>query len=96
MSPMLPLVINKVVRSILKYKKQTEKSKYTADLLRSAEQRINFVYMMLMIAFEAAILIYILINTWDDSRFWFGGMAAGILLAGIIINALFRKKTIRG
>ena len=42
-------------------KEQTNQSKYTADLFRSAEQRINFVYMMLMIAFEVSVGIYILI-----------------------------------
>lgn len=77
---------------ILNNKKISNQSKYTRDLLRSAEQRINFIYLMLMIALEAAALIYILLNDWDDTRFYFGLRAGFILLPGIIINVVFRKK----
>ena len=62
------------------------------QLFRSAEQRINFVYMIIMIAFGAAILVYIINNQWDDSRFFYGGIAGGFLLVGIIINIIFRKQ----
>ena len=62
------------------------------QLFRSAEQRINFVYMIIMIAFGAAILIYIINNQWDDLRFFYGGIAGGFLLVGIIINIIFRKQ----
>ena len=61
-------------------------------LFRGAEQRINFVYMLIMTAFESAILIYILSNGWDDTRFFFGIRAGIVLLPGIIVNAVFRKK----
>ena len=78
---------------ILNNKKISNQSKYTRDLLRSAEQRINFIYLMLMIAFEAAVLLYVLLNDWDDTRFYFGIRAGVALLPGIIINVLFRKKS---
>ncbi len=81
-----------MVSDILKYKEQTEKFEYTKTLLRAAEQRINFVYMMLMIAFEATILIYILFNAWDDTRFVFGGIAGSVLFFGIVMNAFIHKK----
>lgn len=54
--------------------------------------RTNFVYTMLMIAFEAAILVYIIINTWDDTRFFYGAIITTALLSGITINVVFRKK----
>ena len=79
--------------NIFKTKKQTKESKYTLDLLRSAEQRINFIYLMLMIAFESAILLYVLLNDWDDARYYFGIRAGIALLPGIIINIIFRKKS---
>ena len=82
-----------MVRGIFNTKKLTNQSKYTIDLLRAAEQRINFIYLMLMIAFEAAVLIYILLNDWDNTRFYFGLRAGIVLLPGIIINFVFRKKT---
>ncbi len=82
-----------MVSGILNNKKISNQSKYTRDLLRSAEQRINFIYLMLMIALEAAALIYILLNDWDDTRFYFGLRAGFILLPGIIINVVFRKKS---
>ena len=83
----------KAVNSIFKYREQTKQSEYVTKLLRAAEQRINFVYMIIMIAFEAAILIYILLNPWDDTRFFFGGVAGASLLAGILINMVFRRRT---
>lgn len=61
--------------------------------MRSAEQRINFIYMLIMVAFESAILIYILSNRWDDTRYYFGLRAGIVLLPGIIVNAVFRKKS---
>lgn len=48
--------------------------------------------MIIMIAFGAAILVYIINNQWDDSRFFYGGIAGGFLLVGIIINIIFRKQ----
>lgn len=89
---MSPLISDKAVISVLKNKKQTNLNQSTAGLFRKAEKRINFVYMLIMVAFEVSILIYLLINTWDDSRFFFGGIAGGTLLSGIIINVVFRKK----
>ena len=74
-------------------KEQTNQSKYTDDLFRSAEQRINFVYMMVMIAFEVSVWIYILINEMDVTRFYFGIRAGIVLMIGIIVNAIFRKKS---
>ena len=81
-----------MVNTIFKYKKTSEQSEYVTQLFRSAEQRINFVYMIIMIAFGAAILVYIINNQWDDSRFFYGGIAGGFLLVGIIINIIFRKQ----
>ena len=81
-----------MVNTIFKYKKTSEQSEYVKQLFRSAEQRINFVYMIIMIAFGAAILIYIINNQWDDLRFFYGGIAGGFLLVGIIINIIFRKQ----
>ena len=80
------------MNTIFKYKKTSEQSEYVKQLFRSAEQRINFVYMIIMIAFGAAILIYIINNQWDDLRFFYGGIAGGFLLVGIIINIIFRKQ----
>lgn len=48
--------------------------------------------MMIMAAFLVSALIYILINTWDDNRFYFGAFACGTLLTGIVINAVFKNK----
>ena len=81
-----------MVNTIFKYKKTSEQSEYVKQLFRSAEQRINFVYMIIMIAFGAAILVYIINNQWDDSRFFYGGIVGGFLLVGIIINIIFRKQ----
>lgn len=81
---------------IIKHQKHTNQRQYAANLFRSAEQRINFVYLMIMIALEAAIMIYILVNQWDDTRFYFGIRASVALLCGIAVNTAFRKKTIRG
>ena len=81
-----------MVSSIIINKEQTNQLKTTADLFRSAEQRINFVYMMLMIGFEVSVLIYILINEFDVTRFFFGIRAGIVLMAGIIVNVIFRKK----
>lgn len=61
-------------------------------MLQTAEQRVNLAYMLLMIAFEAAILIYLFVNTWDTTRFFFGGIGGGAMLIGIVINAVFYKK----
>ena len=69
------------MNSIFTNKKQSEQSEYVKQLFRSAEQRINFVYMIIMIAFGAAILVYIINNQWDDSRFFYGGIAGGFLLS---------------
>ena len=80
------------MNTIFKYKKTSEQSEYVKQLFRSAEQRINFVYMIIMIAFGAAILVYIINNQWDDTRFFYGGIAGGTLLVGIIINIIFRKQ----
>ena len=77
---------------ILKYKEQTNQSEYAKNLLRAAEQRMNFVYWMIMIAFGASILIYVLFNTWDNTRYYFSGNAGAALLAGILVNVIFRKK----
>ena len=44
------------------------------------------------VVFGAAILIYIINNQWDDLRFFYGGIAGGFLLVGIIINIIFRKQ----
>ena len=71
---------------ILKYKEQTNQSEYAKNLLRAAEQRMNFVYRMIMIAFEASILIYVLFNTWDNTRYYFSGNAGAALLAGILVD----------
>lgn len=90
---MLPFRTNKAVSGIFKVKKHAEPFDYTERLLRSAEQRINFLYMVLMIAFEAAIWIYILLNDWDDSRYYFGLRAASALLAGILLNVCTLKKS---
>ena len=81
-----------MVNTIFKYKKTSEQSEYVKQLFRSAEQRINFVYMIIMIAFGASILVYIINNQWDDTRFFYGGLAGGFLLVGIIINIIFRKQ----
>ena len=81
-----------MVNTIFKYKKTSEQSEYVKQLFRSAEQRINFVYMIIMIAFGASILVYIINNQWDDTRFFYGGIAGGFLLVGIIINIIFRKQ----
>ena len=80
------------MNTIFKYKKTSEQSEYVKQLFRSAEQLINFVYMIIMIAFGAAILVYIINNQWDDTRFFYGGIAGGTLLVGIIINIIFRKQ----
>ena len=48
--------------------------------------------MIIMIAFGASILVYIINNQWDDTRFFYGGIAGGTLLVGIIINIIFRKQ----
>ena len=48
--------------------------------------------MIIMIAFGASILVYIINNQWDDTRFFYGGIAGGFLLVGIIINIIFRKQ----
>lgn len=48
--------------------------------------------MIIMIAFGASILVYIINNQWDDTRFFYGGLAGGFLLVGIIINIIFRKQ----
>ncbi len=48
--------------------------------------------MMLMIGFEVSVLIYILINEFDVTRFFFGIRAGIVLMAGIIVNVIFRKK----
>ena len=77
---------------MLKRKKESKQSKFAAELLRSAEQRINFIYTILMIAFLASILIYVVINTWDDTRDFFGIVASTPLLIGIALNVIFRKK----
>lgn len=61
-------------------------------MLRSSEMRINFVYAMIMAAFFAAIVIDVLINTWDDTRFFFGALASSAMLIGIAVNIVFRKK----
>lgn len=81
------------MNGIFNYKPKSTNSKYAVDLLRAAEQRINSVFMVMMIAFEASILIYIINNPWDDTRFYFGGAAGSALLIGIVINIIFRKKT---
>ena len=78
--------------TIRKIKEKTPADEFVAKLLRSAEMRINFVYMMLMIAFGAALLIYIFCNIWEESRFFVGAGAGGALLVGIIVNAVFYKK----
>lgn len=62
-------------------------------MLRTTEQRINFAYMIIMIGFEASLLLYYLFNQWDDSRFYFCGIAGCALLVGIIVNIIFRKKS---
>ena len=80
------------MNTIFKYKKTSEQSENVKQLFRSAEQRINFVYMIIMIAFGASILVYIINNQWDDTRFFYGGIAGGTLLVGIIINIIFRKQ----
>ena len=80
------------MNTIFKYKKTSEQSENVKQLFRSAEQRINFVYMIIMIAFGASILVYIINNQWDDTRFFYGGLAGGFLLVGIIINIIFRKQ----
>ncbi len=48
--------------------------------------------MIMMIAFEAAIFIYILLNEWDDARYYFGLRAAVVLLTGILLNLFTLKK----
>ncbi len=73
--------------------KTKDKDPYTNRLLRSAEQRMNIVYMLIMAAFEVSILLYILLNQWDISRFFFGGFAAGAFLIGIAVNVVLYKKT---
>ena len=49
--------------------------------------------MMVMIAFEVSVWIYILINEMDVTRFYFGIRAGIVLMIGIIVNAIFRKKS---
>ena len=78
--------------TIRKTKEKTPADELVSKLLRSAEMRINFVYMMLMIAFACSLLIYVLCNLWDDTRFFLGAGAGGALLVGIIVNAVFYKK----
>ena len=85
------MLTNKAVRHIRKYKKTPTQSEFAGGLLKSAEQRINRVYMLLMIAVEAAILIYVFVNTWDDTRFYFCGIAGGFALTGIILNLILNK-----
>ncbi len=72
--------------------KTKDKDPYTNRLLRSAEQRMNIVYMLIMTAFEVSILLYIFLNPWDDFRYFFGGVSGGAFLIGIVINAVFHKK----
>ncbi len=93
MSPMSPSITVKAVNGIFKYREQTKQSDNVTKLLHAAEQRINFVYMLIMIAIEAAILVYILLNQWDDTRFFFGGIAGAVSLTGIIINIVFRRRS---
>lgn len=78
---------------IISKKERTNRTEYTSKLLRTAEQRINFLYMLLMVALETSILAYILFNSWDDTRYYFGFRAGITLTAGIIVNAVLRKKS---
>ena len=80
------------MNGILRIFKKTENSKFTTELLRSAEQRINFIYFLLMIAFEAAIIIYILLNDWDITRYYFGIRSGVVLLVGIALNIFTMRK----
>lgn len=82
----------KAVTHIFSKKEKTDKLDYTGQLLRSAEQRMNAVYMLIMAAFEVSVLLYILLNPWDDFRYFFGGVSGGAFLIGIVINAVFYKK----
>ena len=45
-----------------------------------------------MISFTVAVLIYILLNDWDDSRFYFGISPMISMTVCIAINIIFRKK----
>ena len=92
MSPTSLSLTEKVVNSI---KNNTNKvqSKYTKDLLNAAEQRINFVYLMMMVAVEAAILIYLLVNEKTEAIYYFGFRSGAVLLPGIVINIVCRKKS---
>ncbi|MEE0956744.1 MAG: SpoIIE family protein phosphatase [Ruminococcus sp.] len=45
-----------------------------------------------MISFTAAVLLYILLNDWDDSRFYFGVSPVIAMTVCIAINIIFRKK----
>ncbi len=89
------VLCNKAVSIIPKLKKKEEQSKLIKDLFIAAEQRINFLYFMLIIAFGVALLIYVLINDWDNTRYYFGIRAGLALLLGIFVNtfAIIIKKS---
>ncbi len=81
--------------AILKKENSSGRSEYADELLRVAEQRVNFAYMLFMAIFILANIIYIIVNDWDDSRFLFAGLPCGFMAAGVVINAVFYKKCYR-
>lgn len=79
--------------SINKEKGGAKQPDYAAGLLHTSEQRVNFAYMLFMASFVLAILLYITLNDWDESRFIFFGVPCVLMTIGIVINAVFYMKS---
>lgn len=78
--------------SIKRENDRAQRTDYAQNLLSTTEQRVNFVYMLFMASFIPAILLYIVLNDWDDTRFLFFGVPCGLITVGIVINAAFYRK----
>ena len=63
-----------------------------SEQLRASEQRINFIYTLLMIAFVVAIMSYNLLNDWDDFRYEFSVPPIIAMTVCIVLNIVFRKQ----
>ena len=71
--------------------KVNQKTDYVSEQLRASEQRINFIYTLLMIAFVVAIMSYNLLNDWDDFRYEFSVPPIIAMTVCIVLNIVFRK-----
>nr|WP_316621674.1 SpoIIE family protein phosphatase [uncultured Ruminococcus sp.] len=72
--------------------KVNQKTDYVSEQLRASEQRINFIYTLLMIAFVVAIMSYNLLNDWDDFRYEFSVPPIIAMTVCIVLNIVFRKQ----